>query len=386
MRVLFTTTPGRGHFHPMVPLARALQGRGHEVAWAAHEDVCRRLRAEGFDVFPAGVDEGVTSKDFAKRFPEFLELAPADRPDFMFPRIFGPDRAGPMLDDLLPVATRWKPSVLIADQAELAAPIAAAALGVPNLTHSFGSLLPSHRLESAGEALAPLWRAHGLEPRPYAGTYEHLYLDIYPGSLSAGGAKHLPEVQPIRPVAFATAGDDPAPDWLEDDADEPLVYVTFGTVFNTDVRPIATTVEGLRELPVRVVVTVGPGRDVDALGPQPDNVRVATYIPQTQLLDRCALVVSHAGSGTFLAALTHALPQVLLPQAADQFLNAAAGVRSGAALAIESQALHAAGVRDAAMRALGEPSFAEAARAVAAEIAAMPDPDAVARAVERRYG
>jgi UDP:flavonoid glycosyltransferase YjiC (YdhE family) len=34
MRILFTTTAGLGHFHPLVPLARAAANAGHEVAFA----------------------------------------------------------------------------------------------------------------------------------------------------------------------------------------------------------------------------------------------------------------------------------------------------------------------------------------------------------------
>ena len=370
----------------MVPLARALLAVGHDVLWAAHEDVCPRLRGEGFDVTPAGLGEGATSDKFAQRYPEFASLTPAERPDFMFPRIFGPDRAGPMLADLLPVAREWQPSLLVCDQAELAGPIVAAVLGVPNVTHSFGSLLPEVRLARAAEAMAPLWEEHGLDPRPHAGTYDHLYLDIYPPSLQAADTAHLPDVQPVRPVAFATSGDEPARDWSGDGSSGPLVYVTFGTVFNKDLTPIGTAIEALRELPVRVVATLGPDADPAALSPQPANVHVATYIPQTQILPNCAAVVSHAGSGTFLAAFGHGLPQLLLPQAADQFLNAAAGTRSGAAIAIQPQDLSVDAVREAARRLLDDPEFRAAAKGLSDEIAAMPGPDDVVTGLQRRFG
>jgi hypothetical protein len=33
-RVLFTAPAGLGHIHPMVPLARAMVARGHDVLWA----------------------------------------------------------------------------------------------------------------------------------------------------------------------------------------------------------------------------------------------------------------------------------------------------------------------------------------------------------------
>ena len=34
MRVLFTSQPALGHFHPLVPIARVLESAGHEVAFA----------------------------------------------------------------------------------------------------------------------------------------------------------------------------------------------------------------------------------------------------------------------------------------------------------------------------------------------------------------
>ena len=58
VRVLVTTTPGRGHYHPMLPLAHALAASGHDVLWAAHDEVCQRLRAQGFDARAAGLAEG----------------------------------------------------------------------------------------------------------------------------------------------------------------------------------------------------------------------------------------------------------------------------------------------------------------------------------------
>jgi UDP:flavonoid glycosyltransferase YjiC (YdhE family) len=386
MRVLFTTTPGRGHVYPMVPLARAFLQRGHDVAWAAADEVCSRLRGEGFTAMAAGLSEDVAMAEFERRFAEYRELAPAERPEFVFPRLFGPMRAAPMLADLLAIAREWRPSLLVSEQGELAGPIAAATLGVPNVTHAFGSVLPARRVATAGEHVAALWKAHDLKPRPFAGTYDHLYLDIYPPSLQAGEMTHIASVQPIRHVTFAAAGDEDTPDWVGDDAGDPLVYVTFGTVFNRDVSVIATVVRALAELPLRVIVTLGPGREPGVLGAQPPNVHVAGYIAQTQLLAHCAAVVSHAGSGTFLAALARGLPQLLLPQAADQFLNAAAGARAGVGIAIQPRELTRERVRQAFERLLADAAFRDAAELMSREIQAMPAPDAVVETIERRFG
>jgi len=386
VRVLFTTTPGWGHVHPMVPLARAFVDRGDDVQWAAAAEVAPRLEREGFPVHAAGPGLAGSFQEVDRRFPGLDSLPPAERPDFLFPRLFGAVRTPPMLADLLPIAREVQPTLVVCDQAELAGPIAAAVLGVPNVTHSFGGLLPSWRVEAAGQATAPLWAAHRLAPRPFAGTYDHLYLDIYPASLRAADAAHVPHVQPLRPVAFATGDEQPLPPWVTEDSSAPLVYVTFGTVFNENPALIATVVEALRDLLVRVVVTVGPAADPGRLGPQPANVHVARYIPQTQLLPYCTAVVSHAGSGTLLASLSRGLPQLCLPQAADQFGNAAACVGAGAGKALPPGTVTVERVRREMEELLADATFAAAAARVGADIRSMPGPDEVAEVIAGRFG
>ncbi|MEO8572101.1 MAG: nucleotide disphospho-sugar-binding domain-containing protein [Chloroflexota bacterium] len=55
-------------------------------------------------------------------------------------------------------------------------------------------------------------------------------------------------------------------------------------------------------------MTVGTKGDPALLGPQPDNVHVERYIPQSQLLPHCDLLVAHAGSGALLGALNAGVP------------------------------------------------------------------------------
>ena len=377
MRVLFTTTPGRGHYHPMLALADALAERGHEIAWAAAEPVCVRLRERGYAAMASGAPEPRAGLSLLDRYPEFASVPPAERPNFLFAKIFGPERAAGMFEDLLPLAREWSPSVMVCEQAELAGPIVAAELGIPNVTHAFGHPLPAARVARAGDAMRPLWEARGLTAPPFAGTYQHVYVDMYPEALKAYGNDHIPDILKRRPH-------DPAP--AAAPTEVPLVYVTFGTVFNRDLSLIATVVEGVRTLPVKVVVTLGPGNEPAALGEQPANVHVAEYIPQADLLPRCAAVASHAGSGTFLAALAQGLPQLVLPQAADQFLNASAAAQAGVAREIPPGEITAQRVREELERVLHDPAIAAAARAMSAEMAAMPSAGDVADELARRYG
>ena len=56
MKVLFTVQPLFGHFHAMAPLALALKGHGHEVAFATGQSFGSTVRYVGFQHFPCGLD------------------------------------------------------------------------------------------------------------------------------------------------------------------------------------------------------------------------------------------------------------------------------------------------------------------------------------------
>ena len=378
MRILFTSNPGFGHVHPMVPLARALAGRGHEIRWAVVQDACPRVEAAGFRTFPAGIGGDERRAAFDRCLAEAPSLPPEARPERLFPAFFGGVCAPPMLADLLPVVDDWQPVLLVNDASELAAPLAAHLRGVPHVTHAFGALLPAGRMAEAADVVAPLWQAHGLEPRPYAGSYDYPYLDIYPPSMRFGSYAHVPVVQPLRPVPFDAVGDVAAPVVA---GDRPLVYLTFGTVFN---RPdlFYAAMDALGRLEVDALVTVGPAADPAALGAVPPNVRVERYVPQTAVLPHCAVVVSHTGSGTFLASLGLGIPQLCLPQAADQFINAGQGAAAGAVLTLAPAEATADAIAHAVGRLLVEPAFGDAARRVRDEIDTMPSPDEVAAVLE----
>ena len=381
MRVLFSSLGAIGHIHPLVPLAHALQAAGHDVRWATGPESCGRVERAGIPAVPAGQTQAERLSEFWRRYPETRQRPPQEWPDIMFPKMFGEISAPLALADLLPVVRDWRPAVVVHDAAELAAPIAAAAVGVPNVTHAFGALLPEARVRAGGEEVAPLWRVEGLDPRPYGGVYDHLYLDIYPPRLQPPGGDHVKIRQPLRPVPFDGATDERLPDDIADKTTGPLVYLTFGTVFN-DNAAFRDALTAIRDLGVDAVVTIGPNGDPAVFGPQPAHVRVERYIPQTLLLPACDLVVSHGGSGTVLAALGMGIPQLCLPQAADQFINAAAVAGAGAGIAILPADVDSPGVAAAIRRLLDDPTFRHNASSIADEIGAMPSPQEVVTVLE----
>jgi UDP:flavonoid glycosyltransferase YjiC (YdhE family) len=381
MRVLFTSPSGLGHIHPMVPLARAMVARGHDVLWATPADGVGHVERTGISAVATGPAGLPGPAEVRRQYPELDALPLIEMPDVMFGKIFGALAAPQILPDLVRLALDWRPDLVVADAAEFAGHIVAAELGIPSVTKGFGALLPERRVRAAGEEVAPLWRSRGLEPRRYGGSYDHLYLDIYPPEFETQAAAHVPHRQRLRPVADDGHVETSSPLRLPAPMDAPLVYVTMGTVFNNP-EVFEVVLDALRELDVRVFVTVGPEGDPAVVGPQPARVVVERYIPQALVLSHCDVVVSHAGSGTVLATAAHGLPQLCLPQGADQFLNAAAVESAGSGISLMPGDGNADAVRDAVVRLLVETSFRDAANRVSVSIASMPSPDDVAAVLE----
>ena len=53
-RCLFVIEPGMGHFHPLVPIIRTLQERGHTTALATSQLYQDRAEREGIPFYPLG--------------------------------------------------------------------------------------------------------------------------------------------------------------------------------------------------------------------------------------------------------------------------------------------------------------------------------------------
>lgn len=370
-RVLFSSTLGYGHLFPLLPLARAFMSAGHEVLVATSADSCPHVVAAGLPAAPAGLSgsELAATLRFQRSLAE--PLLPQDRAALLFPSMFGEAFTPPMVADLLPLARAWRPNLMIHEHGELAAPLVAAVVGVPSMTHAFGGGVPASFVADASRRLSSMWAAYGQPVPPYAGCFTLTYLDICPPAVQPVSLSHIDAIQALRPVP--DTGERPAGplDYLRPD-ERPLVYLTFGTIHQPSI--LQPAVSALAALPIRLLVAMGPKGNPADLGDQPSNVRIEQWVHQPSVLERTAVVVSHGGSGTFLGALSHGVPQLCLPQGADQFRNTDGGTRAGASLGLTPTQATPSTITHAVTRLLTEDDFRTKARTVATQIQAMPAP------------
>jgi MGT family glycosyltransferase len=380
VRFLFTFCGGSGHFLPTLPIAQALVTRGHEVVYGCQESMCGAVEAVGLTAFDTG---GPTLLGMGDRRP----LMPVDRQaeEDVVRTGFAGRTARERTPRLLDLATTWQPDVIVRDEMDFAAAVAAEVIGIPHtavIVIAAGGLV---RPDVVGEALTMLRAEHGLDDDPDLAML-HRYLTIVPVPTSYRDPRDpLPHTaHHIRPAVADTHSDAPPSSRGSDGARaRPTVYVTLGTVFPQEAGDLFTRIlAGVRDLAVDVVVTVGHAIDPAELGEQPAHVRVEQFLPQASVLANCDAVVSHAGSGSVMGALAFGLPSVLVPMGADQPLNADRCVELGIGRALDAVSSTPADFAYAVSDVLSNASYRDAATRIRDEIRALPGPEHAADLLE----
>jgi len=345
-----------GHVNPLLHLAMAARRAGHVVV-ASGPDLVPHVESHGVPAWAVGARHRAVPSDVD--WLTYFEASAHQR-----------------VADLVPAALRWRPDLVIAEETELAGPVAAAVTGARLVVHGLGIMPPPLVWDAYAAALQELsstWRTSLSADALRATTY----LEVCPPALRPNSQRPWPRAVSLRPALPQPPGEHHLPKSIDNLPYADTVHLTLGTVYQGNLTVLRTALDGLRDLTVNVVVAAGPGVAPATLGSPAAHVLTEPYLSYPLLLSRCQLVVSQGGFGVLLAGLGHGLPQLVIPQGADQYGNAEAVRRAGAGLVLTPASVTAAAVAEAVTRLRDEPSFAAAARAVQAASDAMPDADTV---------
>jgi UDP:flavonoid glycosyltransferase YjiC (YdhE family) len=361
---------GAGHFNPLVAFLRAARRRGDEVLTVGPPALREMVEAAGFP-FRAG---GEPSEEQVAAIRERLPVAPAAEASVLGNReLFGRLATVAMLAGMEDAWGEWGPDLVLRDPAEYASAVLAARTRTPIAQVAISlAEVEARSLDVAAPALEE--HRQGLVSELRAQPY----LTQFPASIDPS-----PFAQTVR---FHEPPETPVslPDWWRG-SDAPLIYMTFGTVLgymSIAAETYRMALKAVEPTSARVLLTVGRRFDAETLGPVPENVHVEPWIDQARALEHADLVVCHGGSGTTLAALAAGVPLVMVPLFADQFENARRIAATGAGRVVEVQiatggarSINAAaapqitqGIEDV----LGNVTYRDRARAIAAEMAATP--------------
>jgi UDP:flavonoid glycosyltransferase YjiC (YdhE family) len=389
MRILLTTRGSSGHLLPLAPIGHACVDAGHEVLVAAQAQHRANVDRVGLPFAAVG---DPPADEWMPLMQEFGQLDLDAANERMVGDFFAGIDTRASLPALTAIVEEFKPDVVVRESWEFASTLVAERHGIPVARVGLGlASLEEVSIEAAAPTVDRIRRDNGLPADPAGNRLRTShYFTLLPELIdpAAGGLAPV-----VHRFANRTAKPTRLPDlWAGND--DPLVYLTFGSVAAGAHLPYfpalyEAAIDALGELPVRLLVTIGNDRDPSELGldrPRP-NVRVEQWVSQDAVSPSAAAVVCHGGYGTTLHSLSHGAPLVVLPLfSTDQWANAAAVARSGAGLALDAEryarrvldrpaAETLAQLRPAVERVLAEPAFERAAQHVAAAISALPPVD-----------
>jgi UDP:flavonoid glycosyltransferase YjiC (YdhE family) len=388
MRILFAGAGNFGHVYPLLPLAKAARAAGHEVSFATGEQLHPAVVTAGLEPVAAGRSvpeafmEAVSSRaDLAGAGELGAQDVPPEVLADLHVQVFGSVLPRWVAADLATALERLRPDLVVYEALNPGAAFAAALAGVPAVAHGVGVMALGPEEERIQQELLATAGDLGVDvPFGQLLALSRSYIDIVPPSIQDPGflAAPLPRIEQ-RTVAYSEPGE--LPQRIRESG-KPFVYLTLGTALGSP-EVLRTVLQGLLPLDVPVLVAAGPVVPVEELGELPERVVAVPWVAQPEALKHASVVVQHGGAGTTLATLAAGLPQLVLPQGADGPANGKAVAAAGAGEVVLAADQSPEAVTEATRRLLAEEGYRVAARKVAAEIAAMPDPaENVAKLVE----
>jgi UDP:flavonoid glycosyltransferase YjiC (YdhE family) len=419
-RFLIATLPADGHLSPLLPLARELTARGHDVFWHTGPKYRTKVEAAGAAYLPLIDTPDLDPGRLDEQFPGRADTQGIARFKFDMREIFI-KLVPAQIADLQRHAANVQPDLLIVEPSYGGAATALhEQAGLPWATFGIGPLMvKSADTAPFGVGLKPMggpvgrarnrvlntlidrtlfrtvdadYRAMcaqvGITPHRDGlfGTALSPYLYLHP---SVPGFEYprsdLPaQVEFAGPHLPVAPADAELPAWWGDMLQDrrPVVLVTQGTIATDPDELLLPALEALKDEPVQVVAVTG-GPDPALLPPAPGNARIARYVPFAALMPHVDVYVTNGGYGGLHFALSEGVP-VLSVGATEEKPELAARVAwSGVGIGMRAQRAQPAKVRAAVRRLLDDGSFRRRAEAIAAELAAYDGPGRSADLIER---
>ena len=105
------------------------------------------------------------------------------------------------------------------------------------------------------------------------------------------------------------------------DKNKKLIYVSCGTIFNTDINLYKTCIETFKDSDeYQLIITVGQYIDINKeFKDIPKNISIFNYVPQSQIFSDIDIFISHGGFNSIHETLLCGIPPIIIPQKYDQF-------------------------------------------------------------------
>ena len=371
MKALFFSLPLHGHIIPTLPLVRELAGRGEQIVYYSTPTFAAKIEQAGAQYRPYRNAFLQELQQLPERMEELSGLLMTATADLLHGELDGwrAERPDYLITDSVAAWGQWSAKLL---RVPVVTSVPTLAVNRHVLKYAFNhgvrprsasrflsklrymvkaSLLRRQlirRLGVSGPGIMGLVSgSSGLNIvygsrhfQPCASTFDERFLFIGPSSEPRGASVPFPWELVTRPV---------------------VVYVSLGTLFNTDTGFYRKCYEAFRGEDYQVIMSSSMNVDPADLGPAPPNFVVEANVPQIEVLQRTAVFVSHGGMNSVNESLSHGVPLVVIPQMGEQMIIGRRVEELGAGLYIEKPEVTAENLREGVRRLLAERRFREQA-------------------------
>ncbi|MEV7097348.1 macrolide family glycosyltransferase [Amycolatopsis sp. NPDC051045] len=371
------------HIYPSLSVIRELVRRGHRVSYVVGAPLASLVEPTGATVvehptiFPLG-EAAVWPDDPADAMRVFLDEAIAIHP--LLTARFDTDR----------------PDLVLYDIGGLGAPLLGERYGVPAVQLSPTLVAWEGYDEDMAEVMGPIrtspsgvgyaatltrWLAsHGVSADPWEWLgHPKRVLSLIPRAMQPQADRVGPHVRFVGPCLDPARLADRS--WTPPASGRRVLLVSFGTAFNDQLDVYRACVEAFAS-DWHVVISLGNHVSPADLGPLPPSVEVFESVPQLAVLEAASAFITHAGMGGATESLWFGVPTVAIPQAADQFGNAAQLEALGVGRHLPAEPVTAESLRAAVEEVSSSPSVAARLAELTAEIRSHGGVSVAADAVE----
>jgi UDP:flavonoid glycosyltransferase YjiC (YdhE family) len=359
-KILVLATAGAGgDLQPLLAVALGLHQRGHKLIFFGDTTVAATLKSMGIETIGAAPEHDLGPRLLALgKERQGLDLAA--QADLTRRRLaMWSQELAPAVEGLL---RQQRVDLLVTSLfgvgvAHLVSTQSSLPWCVINSTFYVGPHPPRPLEHDFHERTVLLFRSYFLPLLEYAPLVLHATDPVFDYHHTVLPARH----HYVGPLLWEAPA--PLPAYLAESG-APRVLVTLSSMVQDDLPLAQAALAALATRPVRVVLTLGSGRQSTALPLLPSNARVETYVPHSAVLERARLLLSHAGHGSVMKALWYGVPMVLVPWGRDQPGVAARAEQLGVARVVARDQLTDARLTEAITHVLEEPHYQQRAQEI----------------------